>query len=203
MTIPAKFLSKKAFVFGLDNVLYPEKDYLLQVYYLFSEFMAYAEQLDSKKIIAFMQEDYLANGKSQLFEKTAKTFHIPLKYEQNFELLHQNARLPLKLLLFKEMLELLQDIVVNKKNIFLLVDGDPLTDLNKIKQIEWHGLEQYLKVYFSSEFESKPSSASIEFMLNEHHLKKEDLVLIGSLESDQDFALTIGMDYFNMKEIIR
>ena len=28
----------KAFVFELDDVIYPEKDYLLQVYYLFSNF---------------------------------------------------------------------------------------------------------------------------------------------------------------------
>ncbi|RYY34080.1 MAG: haloacid dehalogenase, partial [Sphingobacteriaceae bacterium] len=27
---------KQAFVFELDNVLYPEKDYLFQVYYLFA-----------------------------------------------------------------------------------------------------------------------------------------------------------------------
>ena len=34
---------KKAFVFELDNVLYPEKDYLLQVYYLFASFLEYSE----------------------------------------------------------------------------------------------------------------------------------------------------------------
>ena len=38
--IPA---SKKAFIFELDNVLYPEKDYLLQVYYLFASFLEYTE----------------------------------------------------------------------------------------------------------------------------------------------------------------
>ena len=30
---------KTAFIFELDNVLYPEKDYLFQVYYLFARFI--------------------------------------------------------------------------------------------------------------------------------------------------------------------
>ena len=29
---------KKAFIFELDNVLYPEKDYIYQVYYLFAAY---------------------------------------------------------------------------------------------------------------------------------------------------------------------
>jgi hypothetical protein len=95
---------KKAFILGLDNVLYPEKDYLLQVYYLFSEFMAYSEQLDAEMVINFMRGEYFEDGSDELFEKTADQFHIPVKYHSNFLLLHQNARLPLKLLLYQQML---------------------------------------------------------------------------------------------------
>ena len=90
---------KKAVVLGLDNVLYPKKDYLLQVYYLFAEFISYSEQIDAKEILLYMTSEYTANGEVNLFEKTANKFNIPLKYLSNFILLHQTARLPLKLLL--------------------------------------------------------------------------------------------------------
>ncbi|RZL53490.1 MAG: haloacid dehalogenase, partial [Pedobacter sp.] len=43
MNIEDYIKTKKAFIIGFDNVLYPEKDYLLQVYYLFSEFITYSE----------------------------------------------------------------------------------------------------------------------------------------------------------------
>lgn len=202
MTIQNRLTTKKAVVFGLDDVLYPEKDYLLQVYYLFAEFMAYSMQLDAKNIIAFMQSEYASNGPNGLFQKTAEAFEIPASYEANFDRLHQNARLPLKLLLYKQILELLQELVVNRQAIFLLVDGDPAVQLNKIKQMEWHALEQYLKVYFSVEFKPKPAADSMEFLLNEHQLTKKDVILIGNTVDDQEYAAEIGVDYLSVKEII-
>jgi phosphoglycolate phosphatase-like HAD superfamily hydrolase len=193
---------KKAIVLGLDNVLYPEKDYLLQVYYLFSEFMAYSEQLDSAKIIEYMQAEFAADGSEGIFDKTASAFNIPAKYKANFDLLHQNARLPLKLLLFKQMLSFLQEVVVERKAIFLWVDGDPIQQINKIKQTEWHGLEQYLKVYFTEEFAPKPSSKSINFILNENKVKIDELLMLGASELDKDFADQIGMEFLSVAKLL-
>ena len=194
--------NKKAFVLGLDNVLYPEKDYLLQVYYLFSEFMAYSEQLDSVKIIEFMQAEFSANGCEGIFEKTSTKFNIADKYKVNFDLLHQNARLPLKLFLFKQILAFLQEVVVERKAIFLLIDGDPLQQINKIKQMEWHGLEKYLKVYFVEEFAPKPSTKSIEFILNENKLEINELLMLGTLELDKDFACRMGIEFLSVAKLL-
>lgn len=194
--------NKKAIVLGLDDVLYPEKDYLLQVYYLFSEFMAYSEQLDSAKIIEFMQTEFAANGSVGIFEKTATIFNIPTKYKTNFDLLHQNARLPLKLLLFQQMLSFLQEVVVERKAIFLLIDGDPIQQINKIKQTEWHGLEKYLKVYFVEEFAPKPSTKSIDFILNENNLKINELLMLGVSDLDKDFADKNGMEFLSVAKLL-
>jgi len=40
---------KKAFIFELDNVLYPEKDYLYQVYYLFASMLGTRSTLMRKQ----------------------------------------------------------------------------------------------------------------------------------------------------------
>jgi len=202
MQLEDHFKNKKAIVFALDDVLYPEKDYLLQVYYLFSEFMAYTEQMDAAQLIAFMQAEFFTNGSADIFEKTAAKFGIPDKYRDNFKLLHQNARLPLKLLLYQQVLSLLQNLVIDRKEIFILVDGDPVEQLNKIKQMEWHGLEGHLKVYFSAEFEAKPSVASIDYISETHQLAKEAMLLIGSNLNDETYARTIGLSYLNIKEIL-
>ncbi|MGY0037737.1 hypothetical protein [Pedobacter sp. NJ-S-72] len=61
--------TKQAFVFGLDDVLYPVKDYQLQVYYLFAQFIEYGEQIDAQEIIRFMNETYLADGTEDIFAK--------------------------------------------------------------------------------------------------------------------------------------
>ncbi|SFG88672.1 HAD hydrolase-like protein [Pedobacter insulae] len=188
MAFETHIAPKTAFIFGFDNVLYPEKDYLLQVYYLFSEFMEYTEQLNAKQIVAFMQSEFAVNGNETIFDKTAAKFDIPEKYRSNFNLLHENARLPLKLLPYQQILAFLQEIVVERKAIYLLVTGNPTQQLNKIRQLEWHGLEQYLKVYFSEEIAPTLSVKSFDFIVDLHHLNKDEVLYIGATEEEGKIA---------------
>ena len=197
-----KYLShKKALIITLDDALYPKKDYLLQVYYLFSEFMAYSEQIDAKAIVEFMSEKYQLEGEKDIFKKTAVKFAIPEKYEQNFNLLFETARLPLKLLLFQNILALLQEVVVDRRPIIILVDGNPAEAINKIKQIEWNGLEQYLKVYFTIEYNNSYKN-TIEQLLKEQNLQIDDVVLFTSqIQSESNFV-DDTIDSFSVTEIL-
>mgnify|MGYP003581104668 CR=1 FL=1 len=73
-----KYLNNKnAFIFELDNVLYPEKDYLLQVYYLYAQFIEYGEQISATEILKYMEAVYLTEGKETVYELTARHFNIP------------------------------------------------------------------------------------------------------------------------------
>lgn len=192
---------KKAFVFELDNVLYPQKDYLLQVYYLFASFIEYIETVPAAAdLTAFMKNVYEHHGAIDIFDKAKETFGIDEKYRDNFERLHISARLPLKLLLFDKMLNLLQDIVVDRKQLFLVTAGNPEQQLNKIKQVEWNGLENYLTVYFADETAAKPDTASLERILDEHGLSRKELVIVGVTEADQEFAAACGVDYINAND---
>mgnify|MGYP003577057652 CR=1 FL=1 len=193
---------KQAFVFELDDVLYPQKDYLLQVYYLFAQFIEYAEQISADEILKSMQQTYIATGSEDIFEKTAAQFDMPLKYKVNFDLLFLSARLPLKLLMFNEMLSFLQEITVERKQIFIFTNGDPMMQLNKIKQMEWHGLESYLTVYFAEEMSSKPSPEGIQMILDKHNLKKEDVLMVGKLKLDEECAINAGVDYLNVDKLL-
>lgn len=168
--------TNEAFIFELDNVLYPEKDYQLQVYYLFAQFIEYGEQIDAQEILHFMEETYFNEGKTDIFEKTATRFGLAEKYKINFDLLQQNAKLPLKLLLFAPVLDFLKEIRDAGKFIFLLVEGDPAQQLNKIKQIEWNGLEQSLIVYFSAETISGSFEDTLDMIILKHELKREEVL---------------------------
>ena len=191
-----------AFIFGLDDVLYPEKDYLLQVYYLFSEFMEYSAQLNAKAITDFMQLEYTHHGSVNIFEKTAAKFDIQEKYKSNFLLLHENAHLPLKLLLFQKILSFLQAIVMDRKKIYLIVSGNKLVQLNKIKQMEWHGLEHYLKVYFSQELELSLTANSIDFIIDQNQLKKEEVLFVGSKLEEQKAAQNAGIEFLQVTKLL-
>ncbi|QNK63286.1 haloacid dehalogenase [Pedobacter sp. PAMC26386] len=169
--------TKQAFVFGLDDVLYPQKDYQLQVYYLFAQFIEYGEQIDAQQIIQFMNETYMEDGGDDIFAKTAAKFALPEKYIVNFDLLQQNAKLPLKLLLFAPVLDFLKEINAAGKPIFLWVEGDPVQQLNKIRQMEWNGLEKSLIVYFSAE--TGTFEQTLDMLIMKHDLKRKEVLVIG------------------------
>ncbi len=188
--------SKKAFVFELDNVLYPEKDYLLQVYYLFSNFLEYTETYPpASDLTQFFKKAYEHAGPNLIFDKAKEAFGIDEKYRENFIRLHREAKLPLKLLLFKEMLRLLQDIVVDRKEIFIVTEGDPLQQLNKIRHIEWNGLEKYLRVYFTDEVKPKPAPDVLLEILRQYNLSTIDVLVAGVDPLDAIFAENAGIDF--------
>ncbi|WP_316827747.1 HAD family hydrolase [Pedobacter miscanthi] len=193
---------KQLIIFELDDVLFPEKDYLLQVYYLFAQFIEYTEQKNAQPIISFMQTEYEKAGSAELFEKTAKQFGIDEKYKHNFDLLHQNARLPLKLLLYKNMLDFMQELVVDRKLIVIVTAGNPEQQLNKIKQTEWNGLEQYLTVYFTEEL-NLPKSEIFQNILNNNNLPANKALVVGANNFDEQQSKLINLPYIVSLEIYK
>jgi FMN phosphatase YigB (HAD superfamily) len=195
--------SKKAFIFELDDVLYPRKDYDLQVYYLFAQFLEFQEAYPpANDLVQFMKKVYENHGPERIFDKAREVYGFDEKFRENFERLHRDAKLPLKLLLFQNMLSLLQEIVVDRKQIFIVTAGDPLEQLNKIKQTEWHGLEKFLKVYFADEIAAKPDPAVLKRIMDENILNTSDLIIFGAGLSDEIFATTAGIDYLAVNQII-
>jgi len=191
---------KQIVIFELDDVLFPAKDYLLQVYYLFAQFIEYTEQKNAQPILDFMRSEYESYGTDMLFEKTAQKFELSNTYQHNFDLLHQTARLPLKLLLYKSMLNFLQELVVNRKQIYIVTAGDPEQQLNKIKQTEWNGLEKYLTVYFADEL-NQPKSEIFQNILNNNNLSDKDALIVGANKFDKQQSDLVNLTYIESLEI--
>ena len=185
---------KEAFIFELDDVLYPEKDYLYQVYYLFTAFLEYTELIDAKEATSLMIDTYLSEGKEMVFDRLKEKFNIDEKYRFNFDHLNITAKLPLKLLLDQNMLNLMQDIVIDRKQLFILTNGDPTQQLNKIKQTEWHGLEPYLTCYFADETAPKPETDSVDLLIKNHKLQRRNVLMIGNSDIDRQCADASGID---------
>ncbi|HEY9535892.1 MAG TPA: HAD family hydrolase [Mucilaginibacter sp.] len=189
---------KKAFMFELDNVIYPEKDYLFQVYYLFASFMEYTALLNAKAMTDLMVNTFHEEGKDKVFDKIKHQFAIDEKYRLNFHHLMYTVKLPLKLLIYQNTLDMLQEIVVDRKKIFIVTNGNPALQLNKIRQTEWHGLEQYLTCYFAEEIKPMPEPDVIHQLINEHGVERRDIVMIGRSAESKDCAEACGIDYYSV-----
>lgn len=191
---------KTAFVFELDDVLYPEKDYLYQVYYLFTAYLEYTGMIDAGEATAYMTDTYLTKGRDAVFSSLQAKYALDEKYRQNFNHLYLTAKLPLKLLLYQNMLNLMQEIVVDRKKIFIVTNGNPALQLNKIKQTEWNGLEPYLICYFADETAPKPEPDSIHLLMKDHQLQRREMVMIGNADEDMYCAEACGIDFIKPNE---
>jgi FMN phosphatase YigB (HAD superfamily) len=195
--------NKKAFVFELDNVLFPERDYLLQVYYLFSNFIEFTEAFPpASDLVNFFKNSYSSHGNEGIFEKSCLAFGINEKYRENFIRLHATARLPLKLLLYPNVLKLLQDIIVDRKEVFILTDGLPEIQVNKIMQTDWNGLEKYIKVYYVQEIKTELETDALSYIVNNHGLNLEDVIYFSDRETDNYFTRFSGSNYLNINQFI-
>lgn len=193
---------KKAFIFELDNVIYPEKDYLYQVYYIFAGLLEYTEFIDAKETTNLMVNTYNAEGGDRVFDRLKEKLNIDEKFRDNLNNLLITAKLPLKLLVYKNILNLLQDIVIDRKKVFIVTNGNPEQQLNKIKQTEWHGLEPYLTAYFAEETFAKPEPDAIDLLIKDHDLQRRDILMIENAENDRLCAETCGIDYINVQEFL-
>ncbi|MGB4774222.1 MAG: HAD hydrolase-like protein [Daejeonella sp.] len=194
---------KQAFIFELDDVLYPEKDYLLQVYYLFANFIEYTETIPAAEDLThFFKKTLSDHGVENIFDRVKEAFGIDEKYRESFLKLHETAILPLKILLFNKILRLMQEIVIDRKQLFLITNGEPSIQLNKIRQVEWNGLEKYLTVYFAQDFASKPETDSLDFLLDKHKFKRKEALIIGENQVDEEFAHAAGIDFLNSAELL-
>ena len=188
---------KKAFIFELDDVLYPEKDYLYQVYYLFASLLEYTTHVNAKAVTDTLIDAQQKKGKTFVFDELKEKLGVDEKYRKQLHELMNTAKLPLKLLLFKDALAFLQEIVVDRKQLFIATNGNPIMQLNKIKQTEWHGLEQYLKVYFAEEKRPMPQTDIMEQLFNDNGLQRRDVMMIGNSAEGSLCAANTGIDYVN------
>ena len=193
---------KKAFIFELDDVLYPAKDYYFQIYYLFANLLEYTELNSAAKTTDLMIDTYIQKGGGEVFNTIAAELNVDEKYRKNLEIMLLTSRLPLKLLLYKNMLSFMQEVVLDRKKLFIVTNGNPQQQLNKLRQVEWHGLEPYLICYFADESVPKPEPDVLHLLMQEHNLERRDLIMIEGSDTDKLCAEACGIDYLNVKEII-
>lgn len=169
--------TKKAIFVELDDVLFPEKDYDLQVFYLFAQFVELTEQISAKPIIEFLQQQYELCGGEDVFDKLIQKFDFLAKYQVHFNRLFKTARLPLKLFMYQNMLSFLTLAVDNKAQVFLVTEGDPQIQLNKIKQLDWGGLGENVRLFFADELGQSELEVVAELMIK-NDLSEQDILFL-------------------------
>ncbi|MBE8720106.1 hypothetical protein C4F40_05110 [Sphingobacterium sp. Ka21] len=174
-------LDKEIYLFEVDNVLFAKSDYDLQVYYLFANFMEFTTgAIPARDLVGFMKKVYENQGPKFVFDRLKEMFGVEEKYKENLLRLHVNAQLPLKLILFKEVEELIVRLFTQNKQVAILTKGNPVEQLNKMKHIDWGEANQFknlLKVYFVDELKFR-NFEPIDYLAEDYGVKPQDLYWI-------------------------
>lgn len=178
----------EAVIFELDDVIYPKRDYLLQVYYLFGQFLEYTENHPSaSELVDFLKKSYEHHGEEGLFAKAMAVFGIPGHYETNFDRLHRQAQLPVELLLHPEVEELMQALREVGTSLLIFTPGEPLMQLNKLKHMKWNGLDRVLRAYFEDELTQR-GERPLAYLLDQLGIAAEDTAYVGKIGAPKDYA---------------
>jgi FMN phosphatase YigB (HAD superfamily) len=100
------------------------------------------------------------------------------------------------------MLSFMQEIVTDRKKLFIVTNGNPQQQLNKLRQIEWHGLQPYLICYFADETLPKPEPDVLHLLMEQHNLQRRDILMIENSETDRLCAEDTGIDHISVNDIL-
>ncbi|MGO1596191.1 MAG: HAD family hydrolase [Sphingobacterium sp.] len=171
-------LDKKLYLFELDDVLFPERDYLLQIYYLFAKFVEFSEgRALAEPLVDYMKQVYAEKGHSRVYALAAQQFAFREDYAENLERLIANGHLPLKLYLFNSVKLLLASILERKAHFAVLTKGNPMTQLNKLKYLDWQGLDQGVKIYFQDELDFR-NIEPFRYIATENQVSEDEIMFI-------------------------
>lgn len=174
-------LENDLYLFELDNVIFEKRDYLAQVYYLFSSFYEFSEgNIKANDMAQFMCKVLDVHGEEKVFDATKIMFDVKEKYQANFERLIANAQLPIQLQLFQDIELLFKKLLKNHKSIAILTKGNPVEQLNKLKHIDWKNITEIknnLKVFFIDELEYTKTNP-ISYLSEELNVQENKITFI-------------------------
>jgi len=193
-------LGYSLFIFDLDNTLYNEEDYLFQAYKVICDRYSTLEPgQDKRSLFDLMIKIYYQEGRDKLFDRFLETTGSDKKYMTLFLSILRTFKPEKPLLINKTVLEFLHLLAEKKKNMYVLTNGNPQQQRNKIRHIEWQGLDKYINFIFAEEIARKPSPAGVFHILNVSGIRNDSAIFIGDKESDRICAEEGGVEYLDIR----
>lgn len=188
------------YIFDLDNTIYKEEDYLFEAYKNIAASIAWKiPSLNKEELFLTLRRLYETDGRILLFDNFLNKYGIDQRYLQECIHILRSFKAVKKYRIFPVVKKALRELVSQGKPVFILTNGNPEQQRNKIKNINWEGIERSMTFVFANEFEPKPSSAGVEYILNISGIERNKAVMIGDSEIDHNCAENSGLAFIDVK----
>ncbi|MCW3126989.1 MAG: Haloacid dehalogenase domain protein hydrolase [Bacteroidetes bacterium] len=188
-------------IFDLDGTLYDEALYLYAAYRSIAQKLAATYGLNTGDIESTLIRGFESEGRNGLFNKLCQAYDIPqsaiagmLQQMRAFEISD--------IALYDKMKDLIRELVTAGKKLFIITNGNPAQQANKIKAIDWQGLDDHIEVIFANTIAPKPDRAAFDHLVEKFGLVPSKTVFIGDTESDEEFARNAGIDFVHAHGIL-
>jgi len=187
----------KAVIFDLDNTIYRETDYLFPAYHAIGVHVSGKDNIDASAAGQFLENHFLKSGRKNLFDNFIQHFNIRnTGVEEMMNILRTNQPEE-KIEIFPSVMKMLDALILQQKKIFVLTNGNPQQQRNKIACIEWGGIFNDITFIFADEIKRKPSPESIEYIIKKYELRHGDVLMIGDDISDEEAAKDAGIHFIH------
>lgn len=192
------FFKYKLIVFDLDNTLISEKEYLFKAYEDISYFIEKKYLLDRIKIENYLKNEFILNGRLNLFDKMIDHFNIREVEIKSILNILRSVKTQKKINLIGNMKLILEMLINNEIPYVIFTNGNVDQQKNKVANIKWEGLQK--DVIYANEINPKPDTISFSTYLLKNKIKinKHEILMIGDSKEDQLFAKNFGCDFKNV-----
>ena len=190
------------FIFDLDNTIYNEEEYLFQAYRVICDrFATPVHGHDERYLFKLMMKIYRKEGRDKLFDKFLSGSGIGLdnlpeclKILRSFDPVKQ-------IKLYPKAEKILRFLIERDKQIFVLTNGNPIQQKNKIRSLLWNDIDKKISFVLANEIEPKPSPAGIEYILKLTGIEKEKTLFVGDSPVDRECASRGGIQFINIADL--
>ena len=152
--------------------------------------------MDGSKLSDFLKETFLKQGRSGLFEKLISTYGLSDDYKLWMLNALREVKFEQKLSLFSDSFEIL-NCALHHAEVFIVTNGNVTQQVNKVNQIEWHGLLDKINVIYAEATLPKPAPDSFLSLNIPGNWK---CIYIGDADTDYDYARNFQMDFLHVSQ---
>lgn len=190
------------FIFDLDNTIYCEDDYLFMAYdEIAREFSRAVPGLPKKEFSRILRNIYQAQGREMLFDKFLTEIGVDRGLIPKCLDILRHFKPEKKMMMYHGVKKVLHHLSELQKPVFVLTNGNPDQQKNKVNNIDWEGLEKRISFIYANEIEPKPSPKGVFHILSITGISKDEAILIGDSETDYNCAMNSGISFLYASEL--
>jgi putative hydrolase of the HAD superfamily len=190
------------FIFDLDNTIYNEEEYLFQAYTaICNRFEAPENGYDRRSLLKLMMKIFREEGRDKLFDKFLSASGLGLSNLPECLKILRSFSPERQIPLFPKTEKILKYLIEQDRKIFVLTNGNPAQQKNKIRSLLWNNLDNKISFILANEIEPKPSPAGIFHILEITGIEKDKTLFVGDSPIDRECASEGGIQFINIADL--